>query len=62
MSRLMLWASMVAISPILARRAEGISYKRIADQLNDDGIAGKNGGRFYASTIHKIVGNDLHAG
>ncbi len=23
-------------------------------------ITGKNGGTFHASTIHKIVGNDLH--
>ena len=42
------------------QRAEGLSYKRIADQLNAAGVAGKNGGRFYASTIHRIVGNDLH--
>ncbi len=49
------------VQQVLALRAEGISYKRIADQLNDDGVGGKNGGRFHASTIHKIVGNDLHA-
>ena len=48
------------IQQIMALRDGGLSYKRIADQLNDDGVAGKNGGRFYASTIHKIVGNDLH--
>ena len=50
------------VQQIMALRGQGISYKRIADQLNDDGVAGKNGGRFYASTIHKIGRNDLHAG
>ena len=50
------------VQQVLALRGQGISYKRIADQLNDAGVAGKNGGRFYASTIHRIVGNDLHAG
>ncbi len=28
--------------------------------LNEDGITGKLGGRFHASTISKIVGNDIH--
>ena len=39
----------------------GMSYDRIAKQLNADGVTGKAGGKFYASTVHKIVGNDLHA-
>ena len=48
------------IQQIMALRDGWLSYKRIADRLNDNGLAGKNGGRFYASTIHKIVENDLH--
>jgi len=42
-------------------RVGGMSYDRIAKQLNADGVTGKAGGKFYASTVHKIVGNDLHA-
>ena|GEM_PF-5442333 len=46
---------------ILDLRGGGMSYDRIAKQLNTDGVIGKAGGKFYASTVHKIVGNDLHA-
>ena len=46
---------------ILDLRGGGMSYDRIAKQLNADGMTGKAGGKFYASTVHKIVGNDLHA-
>jgi hypothetical protein len=46
---------------ILDLRGGGMSYDRIAKQLNADGVTGKAGGKFYASTVHKIVGNDLHA-
>ena len=46
---------------ILDLRGGGMSYDRIAKQLNADGVIGKAGGKFYASTVHKIVGNDLHA-
>ena len=38
----------------------GTSYNKIAKRLNAEGLTGKNGGTFHASTIHKIVGNDLH--
>ncbi len=41
-------------------REDALSYQKIASQLNADGIKGKEGGRFHASTILKIVGNDLH--
>ncbi len=49
------------VEKIIAMRATGMAYGKIAASLNDDGITGKLGGRFHASTIHKIVGNDLHA-
>jgi hypothetical protein len=38
-----------------------MSFDQIAKQLNAAGVVGKAGGKFYASTVHKIVGNDLHA-
>ena len=41
-------------------RCDGSSYGKIAERLNAEGIKGKHGGAIYASTIHKIVGNDLH--
>ena len=44
----------------MAWRGGGISYGAIAKRLNAEGITGKHGGAFHASTIHKIVGNDLH--
>jgi|tagenome__1003787_1003787.scaffolds.fasta_scaffold20986228_1 DNA invertase Pin-like site-specific DNA recombinase len=37
-----------------ARRA-GLSYAKIADQLNAEGIPGGQGGRWYASTVAKIA-------
>jgi len=48
------------IARIMAWRRGGISYGAIAKSLNAEGITGKQGGAFHASTIHKIVGNDLH--
>ena len=42
-------------------RDGGMSYDRDAKQLNADGVTGKAGGKFYASTLPKIFGNDLHA-
>jgi hypothetical protein len=38
-----------------------MTYRAIASDLNERGIIGKRGGRFYASTIRGIVKNDLHA-
>ena len=45
----------------MAMRLDGMALGKIADTLNSDGITGKEGGRFYASTIQKIVGNEIHA-
>ena len=50
------------IERIMTWRRGGSSYGTIAKRLNADGITGKQGGTFHASTIHKIVGNDLHHG
>ena len=36
---------------ILDLRGGGMSYGRIAEQLNADGVIGKAGGKFYASTV-----------
>jgi len=50
------------IARIMDWRRGGISYGGIAKRLNAEGITGKQGGAFHASTIHKIVGNDIHHG
>jgi len=50
------------IRRIMALRDGGMSLQKIADRLNGEGVHGKEGGAFYASTIQKIVGNELHAG
>ena len=42
-------------------RAEGDSLHVIAGRLNDQGVFGKRGGAFHASTIRRIVRNDIHA-
>ena len=34
---------------------------KIAGTLNADGLHGKRGGQFHASTIRAVLGNDLHA-
>ena len=36
-------------------RARGISYGRIADRLNEKGIKGKKGGRWYATTVLNVL-------
>jgi len=49
------------VERIQSWRRKGWPLRKIADRLNDQGIQGKQGGRFYASTIKAILGNDLHA-
>jgi len=53
---------MVIVSEIRAMRQNGLSLHKIANDLNGRGIVGKRGGKFYASTIRAILGNDLHEG
>jgi site-specific DNA recombinase len=48
------------IANILSLRSEGQSLRQIAAHLNGRGILGKNGGRFYASTIKAVLANSIH--
>jgi len=41
-------------------RKRGMSFRFIADKLNDDGFTGKKGGKFYACTVRDICRNDIH--
>jgi len=49
------------VARIQALRADGRSMAAIASTLNADGLHGKRGGQFHASTIRAVLGNDLHA-
>jgi len=40
--------------------SQGYSYGKIANRLNKDGIVGSKGGKFYASTIHKVIKNEIY--
>ena len=51
----------LTIAEVLDMRRRGLSMHKIADALNNRGIVGKRGGRFYASTIRAILSNDIHA-
>ena len=50
----------VIVNRIFKLKSEGVSYKKIADALNEDGILGKKGGRFQQMTIKKIVDNKIY--
>ena len=40
--------------------ADGASLRRIAETLNTEGITGKSGGRWYASTVRHVLRNELY--
>jgi site-specific DNA recombinase len=42
---------------IVDYRAKGMSYSKIADRLNKDGIPTVHGGKWFAATVHKLVNN-----
>tara|TARA_R110000824_G_scaffold297814_1_gene486065 strand:- start:37 stop:567 length:531 start_codon:yes stop_codon:yes gene_type:complete len=48
------------IREIFILREKGKSYGTIAIYLNDKGIRGKQGGKFYAVTISHIINNDIY--
>lgn len=45
---------------IFQLRNEGLAYWKIAEELNNRGIPGKNGGKWYAGTVRYIIQNDLY--
>jgi DNA invertase Pin-like site-specific DNA recombinase len=54
-------AEQVIIQFIKKAHSECMPMRRIAEHLNCKGMKGKQGGRFYASTIRCILNNDLHS-
>jgi DNA invertase Pin-like site-specific DNA recombinase len=50
------------IQRMRALRKKKYSYDKIAQLFNLEGIISKTGSRFHATTIRKIILNDLHSG
>jgi len=48
------------VDQIKVYHAQGLSYGTIARQLNLAGHTGNKGGKFYPSTIHKIIKNEIY--
>lgn len=44
-----------ALEQIAGMREDGMSYREIAAQLNEDGVPTKRGGRWYANTVSRIL-------
>tara|TARA_R110000737_G_scaffold131069_1_gene162923 strand:+ start:20 stop:730 length:711 start_codon:yes stop_codon:yes gene_type:complete len=53
-------AELQVVKRIYKLRDNGLSYGKIAEYLNDEGIVGKKGGKFYPITVSKIVKNDIY--
>jgi len=51
---------METVQEIMGLRAQGLSYNKIANKLNDK-RTGNKGGRFYAITISKIISNPIYS-
>jgi len=48
------------VNLIFQLRSEKISYSKIAEELNNRGIPGKRGGKWYGSTVRYVYQNDLY--
>ena len=48
------------VSDMFKMRNDGLSYRKIANYMNDKGIKGKQGGKFYACSVSHIVKNDIY--
>lgn len=51
---------METVQEIMGLRAQGLSYNKIANKLNEK-RTGNKGGRFYAITISKIISNPIYS-
>ena len=52
---------LIVVSEIKEMGEGGLSFLKIADDLNGRGIVGKRGGKYYARTIRAVCNNDIHA-
>ena len=44
-----------AVAAIVRMRKKGLPFRQIADRLNTNGIAGKRGGQWHASTVRYVI-------
>lgn len=44
-----------AVAEICRMRERGVAYRQIADRLNSDGVTGKRGGQWHASTVRYVI-------
>lgn len=51
---------MKIVEEIFGLRNQGLSYHKIAKQLNNNNVRGNKNGKFYAITIYKIVKNKIY--
>ena len=49
------------VTLIFRFRTQGLTYAKIAEELNNRGIPGKRGGKWYGSTVRYVYKNDLYA-
>lgn len=49
-----------ALTRMQTWRSEGMSYERIAERLNTEGVPTKRGGKWYGRTVRYILLNPLH--
>jgi len=54
------YEDMRIVTEVQALHNDGYSLHRIAKSLNEKGIKGNKGGKFYASTIQKILKNSIY--
>ena len=50
------------VKAVFAMRADGLTYRAIANILNKDGVTTKRGGKWYASTVRYIAENPKYQG
>jgi len=56
-------AELAVVKEMRSLRANGVSYQKIADYLNEKGISPKNNGRqWYKATVRGVLGNSIYAG
>jgi site-specific DNA recombinase len=51
---------MEMVETITTLKAQGYSLRQIAEHFNSQGITGSKNGKFYASTIQKILKNNIY--
>lgn len=49
------------VKQIRTLRRRGLSYQKIANRLNSAGVPTKKGGKWYGSTIGKVLANPMYA-